>query len=521
MTDSSTSTDSAMSTTAPAARDTPEVLDALAFAGARAQAQALAEGRVSAVALLEQALQRIARFDGELNALPVLDAERARSAARQADAALARGERLPLLGVPVSVKESFDVAGLPTTTGHPAHAGNVAAADAPAVAALRAAGAVIVGKSNVPLSLADLQSYNALHGLTRNPWDLQRTPGGSSGGSAAALAAGYVALELGSDIGGSIRIPAHFTGVYGHKPSFGLVSMRGTGLPAGRHAERDLTVGGPLARTAADLELALQLLLNRDPLQSKAWRATLPAARHPRLADFRVLLLDHWPGTERTHSERTVGERLLQRLRTQGVAVSRPQDLPEGLLPDLVAQHRTYRSLLGSSLVEPPPLSAPASARLAALAPEDRSADAAWLCSSTLSHREWLRDNEHRLALRQQWERLFQSFDVVVTPVAPTPAFAHDHSEPKDARSFPVRYEDGLRPLAFTGLFTWAGLPVLPGLPATSFPLGLDEDGLPLGGQAVGPYLEDLTPIAFAHLLEQVYGGFQAPPGYGRLDEPA
>ncbi|QNP59738.1 amidase [Paenacidovorax monticola] len=491
-----------------------ETLDALTFAGAREQAHALAEGRVSASALLEHVLARIALFDAELNAVPVVDAERARAAAREADAALARGERRPLLGVPVTVKESFDVAGLATSTGNPAYAGNVATADAPAVAALRAAGAVIVGKSNVPLSLADLQSYNAVHGLTRNPWDPARTPGGSSGGSAAALAAGYVALELGSDIGGSIRIPAHFTGVYGHKPTYGLVSMRGTGVPSGRHAERDLTVGGPMARTAADLELALELLLNRDPLQSKAWRATLPPARHQRLADFRVLLIDHWPGTERTRSERLVGERLLERLRTQGARVSRPQDLPPGLLPDLAAQHRTYRSLLGSSLVEPPPLSDAAQARLAALAPEDRSADAAWLRSFTLPHREWLRDNEHRLALRHQWERLFEAFDVVVTPVAPTPAFAHDHSEPKDARQFPVQYEDGVRPLGFLGLFTWAGLPVLPGLPATSFPLGLDSDGLPIGAQAVGPYLEDRTPIAFAHLLERAYGGFEAPPAF-------
>ncbi|ASL48304.1 Biuret hydrolase [Burkholderia sp. AD24] len=206
-----------------------DVLATLTFASAREQAQALADGRVSALELLEHSLARIARFDGDLNAVVARDDERARADAREADDALARGERRPLLGVPVTVKESFNVAGLVTSVGYPAFAANRSDGDALAVAALREAGAVIIGKSNVPLGLTDLQSYNAVYGLTRNPWDRERTPGGSSGGSSAALAAGYVALELGSDIGGSIRIPAHFTGVYGHKPSYGLVSPRGAG----------------------------------------------------------------------------------------------------------------------------------------------------------------------------------------------------------------------------------------------------------------------------------------------------
>jgi len=490
------------------------LLDTLVFASAREQARALAEGRVSAIELLEHSLARIDRHDGALNAVPVRDDERARAAAREADAALARGERRPLLGVPITVKENFDAAGLVTSTGHPAYADNRAQEDALAVAALREAGAILIGKSNVPLALADLQSYNAIHGVTRNPWDTARTPGGSSGGSAAAVAAGYVALELGTDIGGSIRIPAHFSGVYGHKPTYGLVSLRGTGVPSGRHSERDLTVAGPLARTAADLELALDLLLNRDPLERKARHAALPPARHTQLADFRVLVIDTWPGTERSRSERLVVERVVERLRTQGAHVSRVADLPEGLLPDLVAQHRTYRSLLGSSLANPPPLSDSAGQRLAALDPDDRSAEAAWLRAPTLAHRDWLLDHEHRLALRHQWERLFESFDVVVTPVAPTPAFHHNHSEPKEARTYPVAFEDGERQVRFFDLFHWAGLPVLPGLPATSFPLGLDDAGLPVSAQAVGPYLEDRTPIAFAHLLEQAYGGFLVPPGY-------
>ncbi|MEJ2803748.1 amidase [Comamonadaceae bacterium PP-2] len=486
--------------------------EALAYASAREQAQALAEGRLSAGDLLEQALARIRHAEPALNALSQLDIEGARAQALKADAALARGERLPLLGVPVSVKESFDVRGLITSSGNPAYADNRATEDAHAVAALREAGAVIIGKSNVPLALADLQSYNAIHGQSNNPWDPARTPGGSSGGSAAAVAAGYVALELGSDIGGSIRIPAHFCGVYGHKPSYGLVSMRGTGVPSGRIADRDLTVGGPLARTAGDLSLALDLLLNRDPLEHKARQVRLPAARHARLGDFRVLVIDRWPGTDPSLTEHESVRRVTEALKQDGIAVLRPDDLPAGLLPDLAAQHRTYRSLLGSSLPAPPALSGPAQRRLAELPAGDRSADAAWLRAPTLSHAQWLQDNEHRHQLRLQWERLFAVVDVIVTPVAPTPAFRHDHSEPKDERRFPVRFPEGLRPLRFFDLFHWAGLPVLPGLPATSFPLGLDDEGLPIGAQAIGPYFEDHTAIRFTELYAARHGGYIAPP---------
>jgi len=491
------------------------LLDSLSYASARAQAQALADGSVSAIDLLEHTLARIDRFDVAINAVIARNDTAARDAARAADAALARGERRPLLGVPITVKESFDVAGFVTSSGNPAYADNTALQDSLAVAALREAGAVIVGKSNVPLALADLQSYNALHGVSNNPWDLTRTPGGSSGGSAAALAAGYVALELGTDIGGSIRIPAHFNGVYGHKPTAGLVALRGTGVPSGRIADRDLTVAGPLARTAGDLALALDLLLNRDPLTNKGWKATLPPARHAQLKDFRVLVIDQWPGSARSLHERLVTERVVERLRTQGAQLSGPADLAPGLLPDLGLSHRVYRSLLGSSLAAPPALSAAAQRRLEALSPEDDSADAAWLRAPALQHGAWLQDNEARFALREQWERLFKTFDVVVTPVAPLAAFHHDHSEPKDARTYPIAFDDGTRDVRFLDLFHWVGLPVLPGLPATSFPIGLDDQGLPVSVQAVGPYLEDHTTIAFAHLLEQVYGGFVVPPGYG------
>ncbi|WP_429949102.1 amidase [Comamonas sediminis] len=490
----------------------------LAFASAREQLQALADGRVSAVELLEQALARIERHDGELNAIPVRAIEQARRDAQAADAALQWGERKPLLGLPITVKENFDVAGLPTTVGNPDYRSNIARQDAPAVAALRAAGAVLIGKSNVPLALSDLQSYNAVYGSSNNPWDLQRTPGGSSGGSAAAVAAGFVALELGTDIGGSVRIPAHFNGVFGHKTSYGLISMRGTGAPQGRFAARDLSVAGPLARTALDLELALAQLLNLDPLQAKGWQASLPPPRHQRLQDFRVLVLGAWPGQEASLSEQLVIARVVSALQAQGVQTTQWRDLPPAQRPDLSEQHRTYRSLLGSSVAHGAPLTEAQQQRLAELEPDDRSAEAALLRAPSLPHATWLQDNEHRHALSHQWEQLFKDYDVVLTPVAPTPAFAHQQQGHKEERRFPVAYADGVRHIGFRELFYWAGLPVLPGLPATSFPVGLDDDGLPISAQVVGPYLEDRTTIAFAHAWEQAQGGFVVPPRYAQGD---
>jgi amidase len=253
-----------------------------AYRTAAELAEAMAAGQVSAVELAQDAIERIERYDGTINAVCVRDFDRALAAAREADAARARGDVRPLLGIPMTVKESFNVAGLPTTWGMPWFRDFTASEDALAVARVKAAGAVILGKTNVPLALGDFQSYNDIYGTTRNPWDPTRTPGGSSGGSAAALAAGYGALSLGSDIAGSLRAPAHYCGVYAHKPTFGLVPARGhTPPPAPPIAiERDLAVIGPMARSAADLSLLLDILAEPDELTlGAAYRFALPPAR--------------------------------------------------------------------------------------------------------------------------------------------------------------------------------------------------------------------------------------------------
>ncbi|WP_246165125.1 amidase [Pigmentiphaga aceris] len=479
-----------------------------AYADLRQVVAALAAGQVTAIDLLERALARIAERDGEINAVVVHDAARARVAARAADAALQRGERLPLLGVPVTVKESFDVAGLPTTSGDPAYRDLVATKDAAVVDALRRAGAIIVGKTNVPLALGDIQSFNAIYGRSDNPWNPSTTPGGSSGGSAAAVAAGFVALEVGTDIGGSIRIPAHFCGVAAHKPTYGIVSMVGNGVPPGRFAERDLSCAGPLARRAADLSIALDVLINNDPLARKAIHVSLPPARHTALRDFRVLVLREHPLLAASDDATLPLDRVQAILSDAGVKVDTTSDL----LPDLVASHKVYQQLLIGTSLAYKPAAFFDTARIAvdALAPDDDSFEAVRVRSSFLSHRDWLLANEARLALRDRWEKLFETYDAVLTPVSVSAAFAHDHSQPRDARFVDVHGSA----VPYLNLFVWVGVPTVAGLPATVIPVARNAKGLPVGVQIIGPYLEDKTPLVLAELLEQQLGDFVPPPGW-------
>ena len=258
-------------------------------------AQAIAEGRLGALEACDAAIARIERTHAALNAIVVPDFERAREQARERDRQRAAGQRLPLLGVPMTVKESFDVAGLPTTWGLPMFQAYRAAADAVAVQRLKAAGAVILGKSNVPVMLADWQASNPVYGRTNHPLDPARTPGGSSGGAAAAVAAGLVPLELGSDIGGSISVPAAFCGVFGHKPTWELIPQRGHAIAGQEGAPTELAVVGPLARTADDLHLALQVLAGPDRIEAAGLRLQLPPPRPRHLGECRLLMLAEHP----------------------------------------------------------------------------------------------------------------------------------------------------------------------------------------------------------------------------------
>ncbi len=470
------------------------------------QAKALAARRISAIELLDQAVARIEALDGAYNAVVVRDFDRAREAAKAADAALAKGERKPLLGVPMTVKESYNVAGLVTSWGFSVYKDNRAKEDAVTVARLKAAGAVIMGKTNVPVALSDWQSYNDVYGQTNNPWNTGVSPGGSSGGSAAALAAGYTALELGSDIGGSIRVPAHFCGVFGHKPSHGIVPSRGQSVVES-YREPTIAVCGPLARSAEDLALALDILAGPDRDDAVGYRLDLPAPRHRTLQDFRILMFDTHPLVPTDATVRGALERLRDKLVKAGARVGRGDDR----IPDLTLTSRSYiPMLLGEMTVAlPPEAIKDLQQRVAALPPEDNSLAALWLRSTVMSHREWVQTDYVRGRLRAQWRELFREWDVVLCPPFPVPAFPHDHIPDQQDRRVLINNEK----VPYTDQILWPGIASLSSLPGTVAPIERTAGGLPVGVQIIGPYLEDRTTIEFARLIEREFGGFVPPPG--------
>ena len=472
--------------------------------------QALAEREISARELLDAAISRIEALDPKINAVIVRDFERARAAAKAADEALAKGEKKPLLGLPMTVKEQFRVAGLPTCWGIPKYKDWKPEVDSLVVQRLKAAGAVILGKTNVPIDLADWQSYNEVYGTTNNPWDLGRTPGGSSGGSAAALAAGFVPLELGSDIGGSLRAPAHFCGIYAHKSSLEIVPQRGGGYPetpAGP-VRGDMSVTGPMARSAADLALELDVIAGPDELwEGLGYKLALPPPRHDKLADYRVLVIDKNPLVPTAESVRAGIDTLADRLAKSGCKVIREN--PK--MPDLARTIRNYGELLlaGYSLDLSPDDRARVEAVARNLSPEDQSFTAYRIRGITTAHPEWLRASRVRGMLRARWQELFRDeVDVVLCPCMPTPAFPHDHSMPKHQRQVDI---DGKK-MAYDDQLVWASIATLTGLPATAAPIGKSETGLPVGVQIIGGFHEDRTTIKFAELIEREFGGFTPPP---------
>lgn len=478
------------------------------YATAAELAAALSQRKVSSAELTEAAIARIDALDGPINAVCVKTYDRARGAARAADERLAMGETGPLLGVPMTVKESFNLTGAPTTWGFPAARDYCPAADALAVERVQRAGAVILGKTNVPVGLADWQSYNEVYGVTNNPYDLARTPGGSSGGSSAALAAGFGALSLGSDIGGSLRIPAHFCGVFAHKPSYDLCPARGhapPGAPAGP-GTIDLSVIGPMARSAEDLEALLEVIAGPDEIDmGVGYRLALPPARGEKLADFRVLLLDNHSLAETETCVAQALQTLGAGLEQAGVKVSRRSDL----FPDLVANARLYMRLLSAAFSSrwPDEVHAQMAAAAAQLGADDLSLFAEQARGATLTHRAWFDADLRRKALRGQWRAFFRAFDAVIAPVTPTLAFPHDHEPDQNKRKLIVNG----KPQDYFANLLWAGVATLPGLPATALPIGRSPQGLPIGAQIIGPWLEDRTPLRLAQLIAHEFGGFSPP----------
>jgi amidase len=470
-----------------------------AYAPAAEMAAAIRRRTISATELLALTFQRIDRHNSELNAIVWQCRDEAMARAKDADQALVKGRATgPLHGVPITVKEAFAYRGSPNTWGLPPLKSAMSPRTAIAIERLESAGAIIVGKTNVPVMLGDWQTYNPVYGGTNNPWDVSRTPGGSTGGGAAAVASGLGALTLGSDLSGSIRIPAHFCGVYGHKPSLGLVSMAGfqpgpwDGAPG---PLMDLAVIGPMARSAHDLGLALDVLGGPTGEDANAWTWRLPAPRHRRLKDFRIGYVMEDPIAPIASDIRNQYDNALAALSAAGARMER--GWPPGL--DLAGAARTYGYLLMSFVT-------------ADLTQEDGSkpphgrADKA--TASTFDHARWLRETQRRLVCRATWQRYFESHDVFLLPSSFTAAFPHDHSEPMGKRV--IDTPEGVRPYVQDAPY-WISTPTLAGLPATVAPVELTDAGLPVGIQIVAPMWEDGTSIEFAALLSEVIGGFKAP----------
>ncbi|MDP6453016.1 MAG: amidase [SAR202 cluster bacterium] len=476
------------------------------FTSATAMLQMLRELRLSSVELLEMHLQRIQRLNPAINAIVIPDYENAREAAVKADEYRSKGDWSPLLGLPLTIKDCIDVQGLRGTAGVEAFAERVPDADAQITARARQAGAVIMGKTNVPPMAADLQANNPIFGRTNNPWNLERTSGGSTGGGAAALAAGLTPLEFGSDIGGSIRIPAAFCGVYGHKPSETAIPRSGH-FPGNPLPSPGALMGvqGPLARTAQDLMLAFSVVSGPDVGEDAAWRLDSPAPRHESLADFRVAVLPRIPWLPVDSEILAAQENLVVELKNVGATVEEAQ-------PELFADMRAHHELYSSLLTVLTSVGRPAEARQRLADGMRNSSDmfgdagARGLEASASDLLVWLGQREK---FRQSYRDFFRSWDVLLAPITIVPAFPHTDLP------WPQRTVDVDGQAENYGLQTvYPAVATLCGQPATAFPAGLTRSGLPIGLQAIGPYLEDRTSIQFTSLLEREFGGFQSPPGY-------
>lgn len=477
-----------------------------AFASAPTMLDALNKRQVSAVELLDLHLRRIERYNPALNAIVTFDFEHAHQAAIAADQARAQGENGALLGLPVTIKDTIDVKGLPGTAGVERYKDRLPKNDAPLVARVRAAGAVIIGKTNVPPYAGDWQSDNRVFGRTNNPWDLSRTPGGSTGGGAAALSAGLTPLEFGSDIGGSIRIPAAFCGVYGHKPSETAVprsgQFPGTPLP---NAATVLSVPGPLARDASDLELALSVIAGPDTGEDTAWRLQLPPARHEQLSDFRVAVLPSLPWLPVDAEILAAQEECVNTLRRARCRVE--TTAPEGF-GDFSDWYELYLRLLFVMMYigETTKKRSQDAKPMRVFGDRFLKASASGIMASASDYITW---HNRRETYRAMWRTFFREWDMVLTPTNIVPAFPHNDA-PFQKRTFTI---NGIT-VPYSRQSAYVAIATLGGQPATAFPVGLTRTGLPIGLQAIGPYLEDHTPIRFAALVARECGKFHPPPGY-------
>ncbi|MCR9212531.1 MAG: amidase [Proteobacteria bacterium] len=478
------------------------------FQPAYKQAELLASGEIGAEELLDHYLDRVDKYNGDLNAVIWMDVEGAKARARSADKARARGDSLgPLHGVPMTIKESYNLMGSPSTWGNPAWKDHFPERNALSVQRLLDAGANIFGKTNVPFMLADWQSFNDIYGTTNNPWDLTRTPGGSSGGSAAALAAGLSGLEIGSDIGASIRNPAHYCGVSGHKPTYGVIPGHGQ-KPPGIVADSDIAVLGPLARSAIDLEIALDIMAGAGQPQNAAWHLGFKPSRHRRLSDFRVAVMTSAPGFDVDDEYQACLNSIADKLEQAGATVSRTAR------PEVDAAHafETYILLLRAATSGA--LTEEQLERFRGIVANANQEEKNYLTlmarAGTLSHKDWLRINNDRHHIALKWHAFFKDWDILLCPAAAGPAFPQNQQGERQDRMIDVN--DRQQPS--TDQMFWAGYSNMVDLPSTVVPAGITKAGLPVGLQAVAAYGEDKTSLALCQLIEEQFLSFTPPPAY-------
>jgi len=423
----------------------------------------ITSGEISSLEATEAAIARIEALNGPINAVVVSDFENALATAKRLDET-GSAKSQPLFGVPMTVKESFDLTGQPTTWGLGHARSNIAQSDSIVVQRLKKAGAVILGKTNIPPDLADWQSNNPVYGRTNNPHNLGRTPGGSSGGGAAAVASGMVPCEFGSDIGGSIRVPAHYCGIWGHKPTFDVINLDGHLYPGTDGASPALAVCGPLARSAEDLALLLEVTLNH-PLQ----RREVP------IKSAKFLLIDEQPMVGCVSAYRAELDRVAGAIDDAGGHVERRSEL----VPDLEQSHANYLKMLNIAMAGGLP------------APDGTQATV----------RDWFNLLDEQERVYRKWKDLFAEFDFILAPVSATPAFPHH-----EGQIFQGNIAVDGEALPAAPQLAWAGMVIFPGLPSTVLPIG-EVDGLPVGMQVIGNKYQDYQTIDSARQIGALLGG--------------
>lgn len=475
------------------------------FETATRLARAIRNGRIGSLEAIEAHLERIARLNGPVNALVVVDRAGAVKAARAADRALVKkSARLgPLHGVPITIKEAFDVKGLRTTSSHPPLKDNVATSDATLVARLRAAGAVILGKTNVPELCADFQTDSPLFGTTKNAWDARRTAGGSTGGGGVAVAARFSALELGSDIGGSVRNPAHYNGVFSLKPTEWRVPGHGhvPDLPGVTRVVRYMGTYGPLARSVDDLEMALRIIAGPDGYETEAPPVPLGAVPSLKAGDLRIAVLESNPLVAVSNDTAKVVQATARLLSKAGVRVKRAQ--PDGL--NWMQGWEDWCDLFQYMILALQPLAARERyfPMIDSADPSARSAAR----GARLDMGRFFAVLDRRDRMTRACETFLDDYDAWLMPVMPDAAFI------RQSQKAPLVI-DGLRhPYFFAGT-SYNFLANLTGQPSIVLPCGFSKDGLPIGLQLTGKRWGEARLLAVARVLEKLLPPCPVPPNY-------